>query len=223
MSARTLQRRRMRRSRQRGVLLGVVMVLLAILFTAGLFALWSMRNETSSAGQDRLSRQLFDCAEQGLAWGKQYYSKMTSQLRDQHLAASNLCSAAIAPTNTPLPCFCTNTPLPCSPSGPFPTGGTGTPPANFPNQPPYTQGIVVDNRRGAGNYDFQYTVAIYNNPGEGPFHDADGKLIVYSQCVDLQTLQTRAVQALIKVIPGSTSDYTGQAGRGFRNQGNQNF
>ena len=67
------------RSRQRGVLLGVVLVLMAVLFTAGAFALWSMRSDTGSAGRDRLSRQLFDCAEQGLSWGKQYFSTNTGQ------------------------------------------------------------------------------------------------------------------------------------------------
>ena len=45
--------RRRRQSRQRGVLLGVVLVLLAVLFAAGIFALWSMRGETSAAGRFR--------------------------------------------------------------------------------------------------------------------------------------------------------------------------
>ena len=76
------------------------------------------------------------------------------------------------------------------------------------------------------NNDFEFTVGIYNDPADPSGFYADdgkGKVIVYSRCTDLQTLQQRAVQALITVTVSSSSDYTGQAGRGMRNQGNQNF
>ncbi len=111
--------RRPRRSRQSGVLLGVVLVLLAVLFAAGIFALWSMRGETSAAGRDRLSRQLFDCAEQGLAWGKQYFSATVGTTGISNYLSQNVCSTQISssPSIGPLPCW---------PNGPFPTGGTGT-------------------------------------------------------------------------------------------------
>ena len=73
--------------------------------------------------------------------------------------------------------------------------------------------------------DFEFTVGIYNDPGDpgGYFADSNSKVIVYSRCTDLTTLQSRSVQALMSVSQSSSSDYTGQAGRGFRNQGNQNF
>jgi hypothetical protein len=212
----TSRRRPLRRSRQRGVLLGIVLVLLAILFAAGVFALWSLRGDTASAGRDRMSRQLFDCAEQGLAWGKQYFSTagQTSGTLNGYLAA-NVCSTQIgtSPTRGPLPCW-TN-------GGPFPTGGTGNV-TGYPNQSPYTQQITMNPN--STSPDFEYTVGIYNDPAEAsPYTNTKGRVIVYSRCSDLQTGQSRAVQALIAVTASSSTDYTGQAGRGFRNQGNQNF
>jgi len=218
MSAHTRHRRRpFRRSRQRGVLLGVVLVLLAVLFAAGAFALWSMRGETSSAGSDRLSRQLFDCAEQGLAAGKQFFSVNVGQTTNglsQYLN-TNICTTAIDNAG----------PLPCWTSGPFPTGGTGAAIANYPAGAPYTQKIQMDQRIGTGVYDFEYTFGIYNDPGDanGPNRDGNNKVVVYSRCTDLTTLQQRSVQAIITVTQAQSNDYTGQAGRGFRNQGNQNF
>ena len=209
---------RRRASRQSGVLLGVVLVLLAVLFAAGVFALWSMRGETSAAGRDRVSRQLFDCAEQGLAWGKQYFSKTVGIAGINSYLATNICSTQISssPAIGPLPCW--------DKGGPFPTGGTGTAVAGYPNQSPYTQQITMDPRRGTTT-DFEFTVGVYNDPGDSSGYYADGnsKVIIYSRCTDLNTLQQRSVSALVGIVTGSSSDYTGQAGRGFRNQGNQNF
>lgn len=215
----TRRRRPLRRSRQRGVLLGIVLVLLAVLFAAGVFALWSMRSDTGSAGRDRASRQLFDCAEQGLAWGKQYFSKTVGPSGlTPYLNASNVCTQSISTTPAIGPLPCTNN------GGPFPTGGIGAAVPLYPNQAPYTQSITMDPRN-APAADFQFTVGIYNDPGDplGSYSDGNSKVIVYSRCTDLTTLQSRAVQALISVTAGPPSDYTGQAGRGFRNQGNQNF
>lgn len=212
-------RRPPRRSRQSGVLLGIVLILLVILFAAGLFALWSMRGDTASAGQDRLSRQLLDCAEQGLAWGKQNVSmNYNSSTALTSLLKTNICSTSTSSLSTigPLPCWSSN--------GPFPdaTKCTATPPANYP----FTTQITMDSRRTTAGLgpDFEYTVAIYNDPIDtDPCTDTNTKVIVYSRCTDLSTLQQRSVSALISVTQSSSTDYTGQAGRGFRNQGNQNF
>ncbi len=113
-------RRPLRRSRQSGVLLGIVLILLVILFAAGLFALWSMRGDTASAGQDRLSRQLLDCAEQGLAWGKQN----VSMNYNGSTALSTLLNADITKSTSSLS---TIGPLPrWDSNGPFPTTCTGS-------------------------------------------------------------------------------------------------
>ncbi len=213
--------RRPRRSRQRGVLLGVVLILLAVLFAAGIFALWSMRSDTGSAGRDRLSRQLFDCAEQGLAYGKQYFSSQVGTTGINKYLAANVCATTM--TN---PLSSTSiAALPCTTSGgPFPTGGTAL--AGYPDQAPFTQSIQMDSRlAGTSTYDFQYTFGVYNDPGDsaGLYSDGNAKVVIYSRCTDLNTLQQRSVSALITISTSTSNDYTGQAGRGFRNQGNQNF
>jgi hypothetical protein len=218
MSPHTHRNRLPHRSRQHGVLLGVVLVLMAVLFTAGAFALWSMRSDTGSAGRDRLSRQLFDCAEQGLSWGKQYFATNPGQIPnglDPYLKA-NICSTAISNSSAGhLPCW--------TDGGPFSTTGTGSAVANYPGGAPYTQQITMDPRRGT-TADFEFTVGIYNDPSDAdPNHDTNNKVIVYSRCTDLSTFQQRSVQALITVTQATSNDYTGQAGRGMRNQGNQNF
>jgi hypothetical protein len=211
-------RPRLRRSRQRGVLLGVVLILLGVLFAAGAFALWSVRGDTGSAGRDRLSRQLFDCAEQGLTWGKQYFAAIgqTTGGLTPYLA-TNICSTAISTSSAgPLPCW--------SNGGPFPTAGTGSALTNYPGGYPYTQQITMDAAHHS-SADFEFTVGIYNDPGDpnGFYSDSNSKVVVYSRCTDLTTLQQRSVQALINVTAATSNDYTGQAGRGYRNQGNQNF
>jgi hypothetical protein len=196
------------------MLLGVVLVLVFALFAAGVFALASMRSDTGAAGRDRLSRQLFDCAEEGLAWGRQYFSTTARSQWQDYIKASNVCTTAIS-SSPPIG------PLPCSPGGPFPTGGTGAAMPGYPNQAPFTQQLKMDPRAAAN--DFEFTVGIYNDPAETPFSEGNNRIIVYSRCTDLQTLQSRAVQVLLSAPPVATSDYAGQAGRGFRNQGNQNF
>jgi len=205
-------RRPPRRSRQSGVLLGIVLILLVILFAAGLFALWSMRGDTASAGQDRLSRQLLDCAEQGLAWGKQNVSinYNSSPLLTTLLNADITKSTSSLSSIGPLPRWDNN--------GPFPTTCTGSAIGAYP----WTTQLTMDSRHTSP--DFEYTVAIYNDPADAlPCADTNTKVIVYSRCTDLSTLQQRSVSALISVTQSSSTDYTGQAGRGFRNQGNQNF
>ena len=187
-----------------------------MLFAAGIFALWSMRGETSAAGRDRLSRQLFDCAEQGLAWGKQYFSKTIGTSGIDAYLGTNVCSTPTS-TSPAIPA------LPCWPNGPFPTGSTGSGVAGYPNASPYTQQIKMDPR--STNNDFEFTVGVYNDPGDtgGYYSDGNSKVIIYSRCTDLNTLQQRAVSALISISATTSTDYTGQAGRGFRNQGNQNY
>jgi hypothetical protein len=210
-----LRYRRPRRSRQRGVLLGIVLVLLAVLFAASAFALWSMRSDTGAAGRDRLARQLFDCAEQGLAYGKQYFSSTIGTSTINTFLGANVCGTPISssPAIGALPCW--------NNGGPFPTGGVAVP--GYPDQAPFTQSIQMDSRSG-GN-DFQFTFGVYNDPGDknGYYSDSNSSVIVYSRCTDLTTLQQRSVQALITINASASTDYTGQAGRGFRNQGNQNF
>jgi hypothetical protein len=198
------------------VLLGVVLVLLAVLFAAGIFALWSMRGDTGAAGRDRLSRQLFDCAEMGLADGKQFFAKSLPTINN-YLGA-NVCNTKTDSTRGigALPCW--------NSGGPFPTGGTAVP--GYPDGTSYTKTIQMNaSLAGTTNYDFEYTFAVYNDPGDssGYYSDSNNKVIVYSRCTDLATLQQRSVQAVIGMTQSSSSDYTGQAGRGFRNQGNQNF
>ena len=205
-------RRPPRRSRQSGVLLGIVLILLVILFAAGLFALWSMRGDTASAGQDRLSRQLLDCAEQGLAWGKQNVSMNynSSPLLSTLLNADITHSTSTVSSIGPLPRWDNN--------GPFPTTCNGSAIGGYP----WTAQLTMDSRHTSP--DFEYTVAIYNDPADAaPCTDTNTQVIVYSRCTDLSTLQQRSVSALISVTQASSTDYTGQAGRGFRNQGNQNF
>jgi len=199
------------------MLLGVVLVLLGIVLASGAFALWSMRSDTGSAGSDRMSRQLLDCAEQGLVWGKQYLSTgMNSGTSVNSYLAANICSSPPASGAGALPCWSS------TPAGPFPTAGTGTPPTGYPASYPYTQQIKMDPRQTTN--DFEFTVGFYNNPGDtgGYYSDSDNTVIVYSRCTDLLTMQQRAVQAVTKVSITPKSDYTGQAGHGFRNQGNLN-
>ncbi|MCA1663553.1 MAG: hypothetical protein LC659_04675, partial [Myxococcales bacterium] len=115
--------------------------------------------------------------------------------------------------------------LPCwDKGGPFPTGGIALP--GYPDSPSFTKKISMDARNATnGVFDFEYTFAVYNDPGDsgGYYSDTNNKVIVYSRCTDLSTLQQRSVQALIGITQSTSNDYAGQAGRGFRNQGNQNF
>ena len=68
-----------RRSKERGALLGIVMVLLVVILAAGVFAFYGLKSDTTAAGNDRLMRQLFDCAEEGLQQGKVYYSQASQR------------------------------------------------------------------------------------------------------------------------------------------------
>src|SRR5689334_3601548 len=119
-----------KRQPERGVALGIVLILLVILLLGGGLAVWGLRSETASAGTDRLSRQLFDCAEQGLAWGKTYFS--TSGLDwSSYFNSSNVCTY-----------------FPCPPF----VAGSGTAPSNYPNGTPYTQTVT------AGGINLTFTV-----------------------------------------------------------------
>lgn len=195
--------RRLPRRRDRGMLLGIVLILLAIVMLGGALALSGVSSDTSAAGADRLSRQLFDCAEVGLEWGKQAFSG-TFLDWSGYLKASNVCTY-----------------FPCAPSGPF-HAGTGTAPTGYPNASPY----YVNNYT-IGTQTLQYRVGIYDNDDESGTsqdytNDVDGQIVVYSVCTDPTTGQSKSVQAVIKTQVPTNTDYSGQAGYGFRGQGNQN-
>src|SRR5437016_13662309 len=78
-----------RRRSQRGSVLGGGMVLLVILLMAGGLAAWGLRSETTSAGSDRLERQLIGCAEAGRGWAKQY---LTTTEWEPIVDDNNVCS-----------------------------------------------------------------------------------------------------------------------------------
>lgn len=86
---------RRRQSRQRGALLGIVMVFLAIILAVSTVAVWNLRSDTSSAGRTHLEHQLFDCAEQGLAYGKQYFSTTARQQWNQYLSSGQALTSAV--------------------------------------------------------------------------------------------------------------------------------
>lgn len=194
--------RRLPRRRDRGMLLGIVLILLAIVMLGGALALSGVSSDTSAAGADRLSRQLFDCAEIGLEWGKQAFSG-TYLDWSGYLNASNVCSY-----------------FSCAPSGPF-HAGTGTAPTGYPDSYPYKNSVTI------GTQTLTYRVGIYDNDDDSGTSqvyttDTDGQIVVYSICTDSVTGQSKAVQAVIKTQVPTNTDYAGQAGYGFRGQGNQN-
>lgn len=195
-------RRRLRR--ERGVLLGVVLILMVVVLLGGALAMWGVRSDTASSGADRLQRQLFACAEQGAEWGKQWFSTATW---DTYLAASNQCTF-----------------FPC---GPFKANTTGTPPPGYPDQMPYRNTVTMGGGTITANgqtfttagQTLTYTVGIYNPDLANP---TPSMIAVYSKCVDPVTKQSKAVQLVLRTQVPSNIDYAGQVGFGFRNQGNQN-
>jgi hypothetical protein len=167
-----------------------------------------MRADTGASGQERMARQLFDCAEQGLAFGKQYFSTVQRSNWDAYLATD----------------VCAGDATLCVPYGPFPTGNTGTAPTNYPTGAPYTNAVTMATASGSVSYTYQ--VGIYNNPETAPgtvVHDADNTVIVFSRCTEPTSGQSRSLQVIINVPQQFNDDYTAQAGRGFRNQGNANY
>jgi Tfp pilus assembly protein PilX len=190
--------------RERGAVLGIVVVLLAVILAASAFAMWTMRSDVGGARRDRVARQLFDCAEQGLAAGKNFFATTGRTNWNGYLAA-NVCASGI---------------LPCQPSGPFPTGNTGVAITNYPGGPPYSTTIETNGVLST----FTYTYGIYQNPSsESRTADTDNAVIVYSICADSVTHQTRSVQAYMSSPPAvPNGDYIGQAGHGFRNANNAN-
>ena len=185
-----------RDGRERGALLGIVLILMVVLLAASGFALWSLRSDTAGAGNDRLERQLFDCAEQGLAWGKQYFSITVWAERNTYLSA-NVCATLSCP--------------------PFPTSASGVV-RNYPDGAPYTNNITL------GNASLTYTVAIMNNSENpaSPLADNDNSIVVYSRCRDTQSGMSRSVQAIMSVTQTVSDDYKAQMGFGSKHQGNMN-
>lgn len=201
--------RRRRPDRQRGALLGIVLILMVVVVGAAAIALWGLRSDIGAAGKDRLARQLFDCAEQGLAKGKNFFAVTARGSWNNYLAAD----------------VCASGKLPCVPSGPFPTGNSGSV-TNYPAGAPYTTTIEPTGVLST----FSYTFGLYNVISASPLGtdvsrtaDNDTYAVVYSVCTDTASGQSRAVQAVISsTAPLSSGDYTGQAGHGFRNANNAN-
>jgi hypothetical protein len=200
-----------KRRRDRGALLGIVMILLVLILAASGFAFWTMRADTDATGNDRLSRQLFDCAEQALALGKQTFSAQRSAW-DSYLG-TDVCSV-----------------LPCP--SPFPSGATGTAPVNYPTGGVYASTITIGTD--ARKQTYNYNIGIYNDKEitctaqsttdpKCQYHDGNNTVVVYAKCIDPTTKLWRATQAVINV-PMTTSGcpYRAQAGASCRGNGNQN-
>ena len=198
-----------RRGRERGALLGIVLILLVVILASSIFAFYSVKSDTGAAGNDRLMRQLLDCAEEGLAQGKQYYSQPTQRSQWSSYFESDV-----------------HTLLPIA----QPTNSTATP-VGYPLQVTLTIGGAP-----APVASLHYWVGIYNNPGDpgnaqNPIVDTDNRIMVVSRCAEVTdnsnpaspvTNRSRTVQALLTVPAQQTGDYFGQAGGGFRGQGNTN-
>jgi hypothetical protein len=198
--------------RERGAILGIVMILMTIILAASAFAFWGLRGEMQSTGNDRLAHQLFDCAEEALAMGKQVFGSAQRSSWDNFLSA-DVCSQSL--TSPALPC------------GPFPTGATGAAPG-YPTGSPY-QGTLNS---------FIYNIGIYNNNENvvpAPkcsqavpdplcqYHDGDNTVVVYARCWDPVSRQSRATQAVINAaVQANGCPYRGMAGAGCRGQGNEN-
>ena len=146
-----------RPSNERGVALGLVLVLMTVLMTAAGITVWGLKSETGSAASDRLSRQLFDCAEQGLALGRLYFSTTTTPINN--FLSTDVCSA------TP-PLRCTTD----TPPGPFrPIVGptAGTPVAGYPNGT-LPDNTILRNQVTLGGQQLEFVTAVYDNADEDP-------------------------------------------------------
>jgi len=204
------------RNRERGAILGIVLVLLVVLLLAAGLAVWGLRSETASAGSDRTARALLDCAEAGLAFGKSYFSANADSYSN-YLGASNICNFT-TPNGA--------SGFSCPPFGKRDSAnGVGTSTVtSYPNAYPFTQTMQI------GGQTYEFTVGIYDNADdvingstvEDYLTDRDNTVIVYSRCFDPISKQTRAVAGLVKAIIPLSTDYKGQAGHGFRNSGNAN-
>jgi Tfp pilus assembly protein PilX len=217
MRAQDQSRRQKRRRRDRGALLGIVLILLVIVAAASAFTVWSMGTNQGGARNDRLSRQLLDCAEQGLAFGKQWFSASQQRQQWDQFLSTNVCNVS----GSMLPC------------GPFPTGATGTAPANYPASAPYTQTIQTTN-----GTQLTWQIGIYNPPesvtptpncSQVPadplclYHDGDYTVVLYARCQATATGESRSAQVLLNVQPAQNPcGYKGQQGFGCNNGNNMN-
>lgn len=204
------------RRRERGALLGIVLIMLMVLMAASVFAFFSLRTDAGATAQDRMQRQLFDCAEQGLQIGKTVFSTSTAAPQWNAYYKANNTSG----TNPfPVP--------------PFPANTSATPAASYPLR--WCSGCLygqVQAPVGPATANmppllFDRVVAIYNNPGDvDSFNEnpatPDNQTMVWSQCTDPSSGQTRAAQALLTVPPVKNGNYFGQAGFGYNNSGNTN-
>ncbi|HJZ85676.1 MAG TPA: hypothetical protein VKN99_10925 [Polyangia bacterium] len=203
------------RAGERGVALGLAMVLLVVLLLAAGIAVWGLRSETGSAGGDRMTRQLFDCAERALAFGKVYFSNTNFAIND--FLSTNVCGV--------LPCY------PTVSTGPFRPQTSIPPPCGTPI-PGYPDGTMADSTQlkqlvNVGGQQMEFIVAIYDDADESAMPqnyacDTNNRVIVWARCRDVVTNQSRTASALVQLTGTPSSDYSGQAGRGFRNLGNAN-
>src|SRR5438094_131695 len=152
-----MSKMRLRRT-ERGALLGIVMIMLMVLMAASIFAFFTLRTDSGATAQDRLQRQLFDCAEQGLAIGKTTFSTPTAQSQWTAYYAADATTGANA--------------LPAPPAGPFPVNTASTPIAGYPIRwcaSGCTNLAVQVTLGGTGSttvLSLSRVVAIYNNPGD---------------------------------------------------------
>jgi len=204
----------------------VVLVLSTVLFAASIFAYWGLRSDTSTAGADRLSRQLFDCAEQGLAVAKQYFTLPTVPPSSwpSYYQSSQVCNGSSS--NLWNACSGQGGPFPMTPPTTAPAA-----PQTYPNSAPFTQQLLVALPNGQSET-LTFTFGIMNAPSStedkwgqdstGAPNEKDRTAIIYSRCVESLTNRSRSVSAVIYAPPQNSNDYQGVDGHGMRNQGNFN-
>ena len=197
--------------------MGIVLVLLVIMAAAGAFTVWTVSNNQGGARNDRLQRQLLDCAEQGLAFGKQWFG-ITKRANWDDFLNTDVCTA----TGSMLPC------------GPFATGATNTNvPPGYPASAPYTQTISDTNSANNNTLQLTWHIGIYNPPENATscgttadplcqHHDGDNTVALYSRCI-APTGEERTAQVMLYVPLGQNPcAYKGQQGFGCNNGSNMN-
>jgi hypothetical protein len=206
-----------RRKRERGALLGIVLIMLMVLMAASVFAFFSLRTDSGAAAQDRLSHQLFDCAEQGLQIGKMLFTSSTAQSSwgayfKANAPGTTLTSGLALPTDHGIPMASPPVPQPGYPLEYC--AGCANPAITL------TLGLPAQNTQLTLNR----AIAIYNNPGESatPLDDSDHQAVLWSACMEPNSKQMRSLQTLISATPVKNGNYFGQAGFGYNNSGNTN-
>jgi hypothetical protein len=196
------------RRRERGALLGIVMIMLMVLMAASIFAFFTLRTDSGAAAQDRLAHQLFDCAEQGLQIGKATFAPAIGQWPSYF--GANAPGTALSNGIT-------------LPAATFPQAASPiVPVAGYPLQQTVTMALGLPGSN--QTMTFNRAIAIYNNPADTGLtsSDTDLQAIVWSACMEPSSKQVRATQALMSAIAQKNGNYFGQAGFGYNNSGNTN-